>query len=252
MKQRSHDDTDMSKRIGMFAKAITKPDIETMQTAADIKKKILSFVDGMDETVLVSEDEKNHLRALCDELCPMTPTPRPIEQQEVPEGVWLTRFASFGAKHSDNQPPQHDTNLMLQSFGNLPKVPARVTKLHQEIEQASKAYNNVVYVQNPAGDTKAVIVLEGVYSGDEENPQRYSVAFHRVGLRALDGQSDDELRAGFGINADTPLSKEFRPPKLHSDIVYVDDDIRINYGSLGGFYLLQRINTPGFSVPLNP
>ena len=33
---------------------------------------------------------------------------------------------------------------MLQSFGNLPKVPANVQRLNQEIEQASHAYNNVV------------------------------------------------------------------------------------------------------------
>lgn len=222
-----------------------------MATVDELKQQIFSFVNQMDETILVSEAEKDHLKDLCDQVCLHTPTPRPIDTQSVPEGVWLTRFASFGAKHSDNQPMQHETNLMLQSFGNLPKVPARVLKLHQEIEQASKAYNNVVFIENPAGDTQAVIVLEGEYSGDEDNAKRYSVAFKRVGLKSINGQSDDALRQAFAIDADVPLSKEFRPPKLHSDIVFVDDDLRINYGSLGGFYVLERINESGFSVPLN-
>ncbi|MEO0575565.1 MAG: PAP/fibrillin family protein [Pseudomonadota bacterium] len=222
-----------------------------MSSIDHIKQRIMAFVDDMVETTLVSETRKDELRALCDAICPLTPTPRPIDSQGASEGVWLTRFASFGAKHSDNKPLQHDTNLMLQSFGNLPNVPARVTKLHQEIEVASKAYNNVVFVTNPKGDCDAVIVMEGKYSGDDEHPQRYYVAFEQVSLKALGGQTDDALRAAFGIDPETPLSKEFRPPKLHSDIVYVDEDLRINYGSLSGFYVLERLKTPGFSVPLN-
>ncbi|MEM8983350.1 MAG: PAP/fibrillin family protein [Pseudomonadota bacterium] len=222
-----------------------------MPTREELKHQILEFTRGLDESVLPSEAERDELRALCDQLCPHTPTPRPIDQQEVSQGVWLTRFASFGVKHTEGQPLQHDTNLKLQSFGKLPSAPARVHKLHQEIEVSSKAYNNVVFVSNAAGDTDAVIVMEGVYSGDDENPQRYAVAFQKVSLQSSNGLSDDDLRAAFGIEGDEPLSKEFRPPKLHSDIVYVDEDLRINYGGLGGFYVLQRTTEPGFSVPLN-
>ncbi len=222
-----------------------------MASTNEIKKELFAFVDGMDEATLVSEAEKDDLKALCDALCPLTPTPRPIDAQDKAEGVWLTRFASFGAKHSDSQPLQHETDLKLQSFGNLPSAPARVLKLHQEIEQSSKAYNNVVFVSNMAGDTQAVILMEGQYEGDSENPQRYSVAFQRVSLVANDGKTDDELRTAFGLDAHAELAKSFRPPRLHSDIVYVDEDLRINYGSLGGFYVLQRLPTPGFSVPLN-
>ncbi|MEM1261301.1 MAG: PAP/fibrillin family protein [Pseudomonadota bacterium] len=222
-----------------------------MSTKEELKNQILKFVAGLDEQVLPTEAERDELRALCDQLCPHTPTPRPIDNQEVAEGVWVTRFASFGVKHSEGQPLQHDTNLTFQSFGKLPSAPVRVHKLHQEIEQSSKAYNNVVFVSNAAGDTDAIIVMEGVYSGDDENPQRYSVAFQKVSLKSANGLSDDAMRAAFGIEGDAPLSKEFRPPKLHSDIVYVDDDLRINYGGLGGFYVLQRTTEPGFSVPLN-
>lgn len=223
-----------------------------MSEQADLKRKIFAFVDQLDETVVASEEDKDQLRGLCDELCQYTPCPEPINNQHVSEGVWLTRFASFGAKHSDSQPLQHDTSLMLLSFGNLPKVPVRVTSMHQEIEESSAAYNNIVFIQNPSGDAKAVVVMDGVYTGDEENLQRYSVAFTGVRLESADDSSDEAaLRQAFGIDADVPLKKEFRPPKLHSDIVYVDDDMRINYGGLGGFYVLQRLTSKGFSVPLN-
>lgn len=223
-----------------------------MSDRTDLKRRIFAFVDQMDETTLISEDEKDELRAMCDELSQHTPCPEPINNQQVSEGVWLTRFASFGAKHSDEQPLQHDTNLQFLSFGNLPKAAVSVTHMHQEIEAASAAYNNIVFVQNSDGDANAVIVMEGEYSGDDDNPQRYSVAFTSVRMESADSSSDEAaLRQAFDIEADAPLMKEFRPPKLHSDIVYVDDDMRINYGGLGGFYVLQRLTSKGFSVPLN-
>jgi hypothetical protein len=31
-------------------------------------------------------------------------------------------------------------------------------------------------------------------------------------------------------------------------VVYCDDDMRINFGSMGGVYVLNRLNTPGKSV----
>ena len=222
-----------------------------MSERTDLKRKIFAFVDQMDETTLVSEQEKNHLRALCDELCQHTPCPEPINNQQISEGVWLTRFASFGAKHSDDQPLQHDTSLTFLSFGKLPNVPVRVTHLHQEIEESSAAYNNIVFVDNPDKNAKAVVVMEGVYSGDEDNPQRYSVAFMNVRIQSADGRDEAAMRQAFGIDADAPLMQELRPPKLHSDIVYVDEDMRINYGGLGGLYVLQRLASKGLSVPLN-
>ena len=63
--------------------------------------------------------------------------------------------------------------------------------------------------------------MHGRYGPDQGNPKRYMVEFYRVA---------------------------FRPIPFHSDIVYLDDDLRINYGKLGGFYVLERLNEPGHSV----
>jgi len=104
-----------------------------------IKEELLALVDEIGETVLCSESEKDRIRALCDELLPHTAEPRPIENQQAAEGVWRTRFASFGAKHSDNQPMQHMSSLMLQSFGNLPKVPSQVRRSHSKAFLSTRA-----------------------------------------------------------------------------------------------------------------
>ena len=39
-----------------------------------------------------------------------------------------------------------------------------------------------------------------------------------------------------------------KPPRVSSDVVYLDDEMRINLGSLGGMYLLRRSAEPPFSL----
>ena len=213
-----------------------------------IKQKILDFVNAMDETVQLDEAEKLDLKSMCDELAAHTLEPEPINNQKAAEGVWLSRYACFGAKHSSEQPLRHTTSLALQSFGKLPNVPADVHKIVQEIEQATRSYNNVVYVSNEAGDTRGVIVMYGRYSETDGDPQRYAVDFYRVAFYPGGDMPDAQFRDAFGIAADAALDTDLPSPNLYSDIVYVDEDLRINYGKLGGFYVMERLHEPGFSV----
>ncbi|MFK7954856.1 MAG: hypothetical protein AB8B96_02080 [Lysobacterales bacterium] len=221
-----------------------------MSNATELKQQIFGFLDPMDESALVTEAEKDQLKSWCDDLCQHTAVPEPINDLPAAAGVWRSRFASFGAKHSDNQPMMHLTDLKLQSFGNLPSAPARVTELMQEIDVDNRAYNNVVHVTNQAGDTNAVVVMFGRYDGADDNLQRYGVSFYRVALINNSQHDDDKFRAAFGIDADAPLDVEFRPPALHSDIVYLDEDTRVNYGKLGGFYVLSRDSRAAYSLDL--
>jgi len=219
-----------------------------MDRRTALKKRVHDFVGQQDPTQLMSDADKAELKSMLDELITTTPIPDPIQQQDRVEGVWISRFASFGVKHSDDQPLQHTTTLAYQSFGNLPMVPCHVNEITQEILAETQAYNNVVFIQNEDRSANAIIVVEGNYSEDPENPQRFQVRFKGVSLHGADGQSDAKLREQFGLEPDTELSKAFRPPRLHSDIVYLDDDMRVNYGSMGGFYVLERLGREGFSI----
>lgn len=219
-----------------------------MTERSDLKRQILDLVRGMDPTRLLPAAEQERLKSLCDQLAAHSPVPEPMNHQQAAEGVWLSRFASFGGKHSEGQPLLHQTTLKIQSFGHLPEVPMRVTRLVQEIEQSSKAYNNIVHVANMAGDLNGLVAMHGRYGPDDGNPKRYMVEFYRVAFRPAEGIEDRAFRNGFGLSADIDLDQEFRPIPFHSDIVYLDDDLRINYGKLGGFYVLERLNAPGHSV----
>lgn len=219
-----------------------------MERRVTLRNKILDFVSRQDPAVLMSEADKTELKAMLDELTTMTPVPEPIRHQDQVEGVWESLFTSFGAKHSDDQPMQHTTTLAIQSFGNFPMVPVHVNEITQEILSETQAYNNVVFVQNEDRTANAIIVVEGNYREDPEDPKRFQVSFSGVSLNGADGQSDAALRQQFGLETDEPLRKEFRPPALHSDIVYLDENVRVNYGKLGGFYLLQRLDREGYSI----
>lgn len=213
-----------------------------------LKREVLDLVASLDPSAPVSQADAERLKSLCDELSAHTLVPAPLHDEKAAEGVWLSRFASFGASHSSGQPLLHETTLKIQSFGNLPNVPMLVTRIAQEIEQSTKAYNNVGYMTNLAGDAEGVVVMYGRYKPVDDNPQRYGVEFHRVGFYPAERLSDAEFRQGFGIEADAVLDKEFGPAQFHSDIVYLDDDLRINYGKLGGFYVLRRQPAPGYSA----
>ena len=56
------------------------------------------------------------------------------------------------------------------------------------------------------------------------------------------------MRSALGFTSGESLREELKPPRLHSDIVYLDRDTRINLGSLGGFYVLRRLDEPSVSV----
>ena len=222
-----------------------------MATREELKQNILDFLARQNPSVLISEADKSQLRFMIDELVPHTPVPEPGNEQHRAAGVWVSLFASFGAKHSDDQPQHHTTNLAFLSFGNLPAATIHVTEVRQEIDADTKAYNNVIFLDNEDRTAKAVLVVHGRYEVDDQDPKRYGVSFSGVSLHAADGQSDAELRQQFGLAVDTPLKKEFKPPTLHSDIVYLDDDLRINFGGLKGFYVLLRAERPAFSLALS-
>jgi hypothetical protein len=209
---------------------------------------IHEILEGHDFTTVLPEQKSLELKKTLDDLIPFSPVPDPMDNQHAAEGVWVCNYANFGVKHAAEQPMLHRSSLAKQSWNNLPNIPVDMIDIRQEILASTKAYNNVVKLRSTTSDCEAVVVLYGTYSGDDENRTRYSVAFSEVSLEPVAGDTESDLRRGFEIDADVPLRTTFNPPKLHSDIVYVDESLRINYGSLGGYYVNTKIDEPGYSI----
>ena len=59
----------------------------------------------------------------------------------------------------------------------------------------------------------------------------------------------DEYCAATGIEKPEDLSASMTPsPKLWSHVAYMDDDMRIQLGQLGGHYIMFRTDRPMYSL----
>jgi hypothetical protein len=116
--------------------------VHAMTDSAQIKANLLALLSQHGRATALDEDDYAKLNAMIADLEAITPRIAG-EVEHVVEGSWQTEFASFGIKHSMGKNQEHDSDLALQSFNRMPKVPVRVSNLIQEIDQAAKAYNNV-------------------------------------------------------------------------------------------------------------
>lgn len=214
----------------------------------DLKQKLRETIDDCLPDGTYAEATIDRIHALIGELVPHSPTPRPIDRQEFVQAPWLSHFAQFGPKHTAGKPIKHLTSLKLQSFARFPDIPVMVHQLEQEIRVDGCHYNNVADITTPDNVHSAKLVVWGRYHIEPEMPQRYIVDFYQAELVPPEGVDAEMLCAQFGLEPNAPLIREIKPPKLHSDIVYCDEDMRINYGSMGGVYVMRRLHHGGKSV----
>lgn len=219
-----------------------------MADVATLKADLLAAIAASDEQGRYSEAGIDAVHAAIEQLIPHSPIPRPLDVQDKVAGPWKSLFAQFGPKHTAGKPITHETSFKLLSFNNLPDAPLRLLDIEQEIHAVSKDYNNVHLIETLDGSLRAQLIVFGHYAIEADTPQRYGVEFSRVGLVSPDGASDADLRSAFGFASDQSLDIGFKPPKLHSDVVYCDDDLRINFGSMGGVYVMSRLHHGGHSV----
>ena len=219
-----------------------------MADIAILKAELLAAIDADGGTGQYDEAGFDAIHGLIEQLIPYTPIPRPADEQEKVAGPWKSLFAQFGPRHTAGKPIAHVTSFKLLTFNALPDIPLRMLEIEQEIHAVSKDYNNVQIIETIDGGMRAHLIVYGRYAIKPDAPQRYSVAFARVALSSPDGASDADLCQAFGFAPEQSLDVSFKPPTLHSDIVYCDADMRINFGSMGGVYVMARLHHGGHSV----
>ena len=221
-----------------------------MSDIASLKLDLRNAIANSKDDGTYSDEAYQAIRSAIDAILPHTPIPSPYQDQDKITGAWKTLFAQFGPRHTAGKPVIHESTLNFLSFSKLPAVRFRNLELEQEIHHVSCDYNNVHVIEPIEGGDTYRFATYGRYSVEKNEPQRYRVKFYKSRIWSENGKSDEEIRQAFGMAAETPLEVEVPSPKLHSDIVYCDDEIRINFGSVGGIYVLERVNHSGVTVSL--
>jgi hypothetical protein len=214
-----------------------------MNDRSRARAALLAHLDTASPDGGLSEPGFARLGELVAELSALTAYPRPAERPQILAGRWVTVFAHFGARHSAGKPRVHESNLKIHSFNRLPELPISVLALHQEVAADGSRYDNVVSIAAPGGRCCAEVLTHGRWVVDAQNPQRLNIEFDLVELRPTGAGGVAAMRAALGAPADLPLSADLSVGKLYSDVVYLDDELRINRGIQGGLYVLTKLSS---------
>ncbi len=219
-----------------------------MESARDtLKQELLSCVARFNAGTS-SPPEFPEIVAMVDELAPLSPVPDPARQLSSVTGSWSSLYAAFGVGHSKGKSHQDESTLSLQTFKAFPDTPIYLTEIIQEIGLEPNLYNNVVLFETTTHACRGVIIIHGTYQPDAEDDRRFRVVFHGAELRGPAGVDETAFRRSLGVDREYALKRDFKPAKLYSDVVYVDDTIRINIGGMGGVYVLERRSEPAISL----
>jgi len=217
-----------------------------MTDRLELKRDILAYLAGAGADGELSDDEFRRLQDLIERIEAEAPYV-PSERQDLIAGNWQTAFASFGAKHSAGKSRAHVSNLAIQSFNHLPAAAIQVTDIRQEIDPGTAIYSNVILF-TAEGGAEGQLIIHGTYKLDAERPRRFHISFDRAELRPGSSASEAALKQALGLAEDASTDVSFQPPKLWSDITYVDESLRINKGNFGGVYVMERCDEPMISV----
>jgi hypothetical protein len=209
-----------------------------------LKHDLLSLLAAFD----AGNSDGSDIVGMIEALASLSPIPDPNNHLPAVAGGWTTLYASFGAGRSKGRSHHDDSTLGLQTFKAFPDTPIRVKEIIQEIGLATNAYNNVVRFETVDGACPGVIIIHGDYEPDAEDARRFRVVFHGAEIRGADGSDDAALRRSAGLPDDAALKRDFKPAKLHSDVVYLDETMRINKGGMGGVYVLERRTEEAISL----
>ena len=215
-----------------------------MASRSDLKTELRTAIAGAGEDGTYSEAALGAVHDAIAALEPHTQVPSVAADEQAIAGPWGSLFTQWGPAHTAGKPTEHDATLATLSFNMFPKAAARLLAVEQEVHAGKKAYNNVHILKAPDG-SELLLIVEGRYRLDDASPQRMLIDFYRA---RLTGAEEGAVRRAFGLSADQPLAVDIKPPKLHSDVTFCDEELRINRGSMGGVYVMERLSHGGRSV----
>ncbi|MFL2769371.1 MAG: hypothetical protein ACJZ9F_00030 [Rhodospirillaceae bacterium] len=219
-----------------------------------LRAELLKIIETHKEGFASGTPESRRINALIDELAEHTPYPRALDHADVYRGHWVGNYYNFGrlvgGDGLKDQGTGLTTSLRAFSMGRLPDVPATHAGNALEINPTTGQYN--FYGRLLVGEEQidSHHFTYGRFTQKEENPSRFYVEFDKFEIAPADpSMSPEDYCKATGIDTPEDLAADLVPsPRLWSDVVYMDDDMRIQLGQLGGYYILFRKGIVMYSV----
>jgi hypothetical protein len=225
-----------------------------MAQREELRAELLELIETNKEGFAALTPATQRIDALIDELVQVTKYPGALNHTDVFKGHWAGIYFSFGrlvgGDGATNQGAGVTASLRVFSMGRLPDVPATQVYSGLEIEPESGAYN--FYARYKIGKNKidSHHLTYGRYSRKEENPDRFFVEFDKFEILPADpDMSLEDYRNAIGAASTDKLSATLSPsPKLWSHVAYMDDEIRIHLGQMGGHYVMRKTALPMYAL----
>lgn len=218
-----------------------------------LKAELVGLVASHKEGFASGTPEARRIDALIDLLRPLTPYPRAMDHGEVYGGRWSNDFSNYGkyvgGRDVTDQGLGAKTNLKTFSMGRLPEVPLQVLENGLEIDPPTRRYHLCGLVLAGAEEIPADLRALAVYEQREEDPETFFIAFKAFDIRPRDPDLPIEAFCR-RIGIETHHVRLEPNPKLHSTIAYMDDDLRIQLGQLGGHYVMHKTDAPMRSMAI--
>lgn len=226
----------------------------TMSERDPLLRELLQLIATHKEGFKSGTPQAQRIDALIDELTPLSKYPNAIDHPEVFRGHWSADYHNIGRLVGGPQAKDEGVgvtvSLKVFSMGRLPDIPAKFLGNGLEIVPETGAYNFVSQFLLGERQVPTHHFSFARYQRRPENLRRFHVEF--TGFKVVPADPEMSLESfarEIGVDDPALLAHELDPTtKLWSEVVYMDDDVRVQLGQLGGHYVMMRTDRPLYSI----
>ena len=225
-----------------------------MSSRDALLQELLRLISTHKEGFKSGTPESKRIDALIDELSPLSPYPNALDHPEVFRGHWAADYHNIGrlvgGAAAKDEGIGVTVSLKVFSMGRLPDIPSTFLGNGLEIDPQTGDYNFVAQFLLGERRIPSHHFSFAKYHRREENLRRFFVEFTGFKVVPADASmSMEDFAHETGVDDPALLSAELQPrPKLWSEVAYMDDQVRVQLGQLGGHYVMLRTDRPMYSI----
>ena len=224
-----------------------------MSKRVNLKNELLDIIKNNQENSNGQNNQADSINKLINELSTVTLYKDAVYMDDVYKGHWAGEYFNFGSAGGGGAKDQGAgvvTTLKTFSMGQLPDIPAKHISSALEIDPKNSIYNFYSHMKIGKNLIDTHHFSYGRFSRQKIKPNRFFVEFDGFEIIPQDKSlSLDSYCKEICVARPEDLKATLpKSPKLWSDIIYMDNDMRIQHGQLGGHYIVFKKDLPMYSI----